>query len=60
MCVRVVPEDEYDSEDEEDEEERERLQQARARLASMAKLEITHSTSSGEFTAVTPPPHPNA
>eukprot|EP00903_Cladosiphon_okamuranus_P011557 g10877.t2 len=39
-------EDEYDSEDEEDEEERERAEQARARLASMAKLEITRPASS--------------
>eukprot|EP00752_Nemacystus_decipiens_P010745 g9566.t2 len=45
--------DEGDSEDySEDEEERERAEQARARLATTAKLQITHSTSTGGEEAV--------
>lgn len=36
--------EEYDSEDEEDEEELQRMQAARDRLATVAKLQITHTT----------------
>lgn len=36
--------EEYDSEDEEDEEELQRMQEARDRLATVAKLRITHTS----------------